>query len=176
MSAGRDEGGPQAPAHEELVTVTVVGFPLRIYAAANEHMEELRREFALLTMRPPEDGVHEVPRRLLDLVAALTERYTGMTASPDAARDIALAEGKESVDLIYQVPKSVAQAARELDVMLDEADEYCRSGEHLLTLATPAEPLLFRRWYLYQFVDQIELGAPPQPWPEFRRRADGSPV
>ena len=49
--------------------------------------------------------------------------------------------------------------------MLDEADEYCRRGDHLLTLATPPEELRFRRWFISEFVDQVN-GAPPTPWPD----------
>ena len=48
--------------------------------------------------------------------------------------------------------------------MLEEADDYCRRGDHLLTLATPEEERRFRRWFIGEFVDQIE-GKPPTPWP-----------
>jgi hypothetical protein len=47
--------------------------------------------------------------------------------------------------------------------MLDDADEYCREGRHLLTLATPPDLLAYRRWYLQQFVDQAR-GRPATPW------------
>jgi hypothetical protein len=59
--------------------------------------------------------------------------------------------------------------------MLDEADEFCRRGRHLLTLETPPELVVFRKWYLQEFIDQIERGAEPTAWPEFRRQADGAP-
>ena len=48
--------------------------------------------------------------------------------------------------------------------MLDEADESCTRGDHLLTLATPEE-LRFRCWFIGEFVAQIN-GAPPTPWPD----------
>jgi hypothetical protein len=50
--------------------------------------------------------------------------------------------------------------------MLDEADEYCRSGQALLTLETPPDAKLFRQWYLDEFIGQLS-GAPPTPWPEY---------
>lgn len=53
--------------------------------------------------------------------------------------------------------------------MLDEADEFCRSGNHLLTLATPPELLAFRRWYLGEFNAQLQ-GQSPLPWPEADRQ------
>ncbi len=50
---------------------------------------------------------------------------------------------------------------------MDEADDYCRAGQHLLTLVTPPEALAFRRWYLGEFVRQI-AGEQPRPWTDWR--------
>jgi hypothetical protein len=50
--------------------------------------------------------------------------------------------------------------------MLDEADEFCRQGKHLLTLATPPDLRRYRQWFLGEFVAQIG-GRPPTPWPLF---------
>ena len=52
-----------------------------------------------------------------------------------------------------------ATASQHLGAIFDEADAYCRSGEHLLSLATPPDALRFRRWFLGQMVDQIAGGA-----------------
>ncbi|MDP9441273.1 MAG: hypothetical protein M3P34_03640 [Actinomycetota bacterium] len=57
--------------------------------------------------------------------------------------------------------------------MLDEPDEFCRSGNQLLTLATPPELLAFRRWYLREFNAQLQ-GQPPLPWPEADRQQLGA--
>ena len=54
--------------------------------------------------------------------------------------------------------------------MLDEADDYCRAGRHLLNLATPDELRAFRSWYLGQVRDQL-AGGPPEPWPEHWARS-----
>lgn len=151
---------------EQTHEVRILHFPLRVYAKTSEHMEELMREFALLAMRPPDEPGHEVPKRLLDLVATLTEQYAGLTDAPDRLRDEALERGDEYVDLTFHVPTSVAAASRQLDEILDEVDEYCRRGEHLLTLATPPESLAFRKWYLSEFIGQID-GAAPTPWPDY---------
>ncbi len=150
---------------QTLHEVHVQRCPLRIYAKANEHMEELKREFALLAMRPQEAG-HEVPKRLLDLIDELSERYANLTEAPDQVRDAALERGDEFVDLTFHVPGSVAAASEALDQILDEVDEYCRRGQHLLTLATPPDSLAFRKWYLAEFVRQLG-GAAPTPWPDY---------
>ena len=153
----------------ELVDVRVIGLPLRLFAKGAEHGEELRREFTLMAMRPPDESSHPVPKRLVQLIAELNGRYGSFTAGPDAAREEAMATGGDAIDLVYQVPPHAATAARELAALLAEADEFCRDGDHLLTLATPPELVRLRDWYLGEFIRQIEHGAEPTPWPEFDR-------
>lgn len=153
---------------DEVVAVRLLDFPVEMWQRSNEHHRELLRELALVAMRPPDEPGHELPRRLTELVATVTERYTGLTESPDARRDAAAAAGEAWVDLDYTVPPSIAAACRDLGGVLDEADEYCRRGQHLLTLATPPELVRFRRWYLGEFIAQIERGAAPVPWPQWR--------
>jgi hypothetical protein len=153
----------------EQVEVRIVGFPLHVYARALEHSNELMREFALIALGQQEDDSPAVPRRLMHLVDALTQEYAGVTDETDAQRDEALDAGLESVDLVYRVPPGTAEASRVLAAMLEEADDYCRNGGSLLTLATPPEAKRFRDWYLGEFVRQVG-GAEPLPWPEYVRR------
>jgi hypothetical protein len=51
--------------------------------------------------------------------------------------------------------------------LLDEADEFCRAGDRLLTLAAEPELVAFRHWYLGEFWKQVE-GAEPVSWPDFQ--------
>lgn len=154
---------------DRMVTVQLIGYPLRIYALAQEHADDLLREFALLSMTEGEGepGGHTTPRRLLELVEDLTGRYAERAQQPDAVRDAALERGEESLDLSYPVPLEARADIARLGEMMDEADEYCRSGEHLLTLATPPEARVFRDWYLGEFLAQLD-GRPPTSWPEYR--------
>lgn len=151
-------------ANQGLVTVRLLGVPVALHARANEHGEELRREFVLIAdqVRHSEDR-QSLPRRLLDLVAALEHRYGPLTAAQEDALDRAVAEGRLTIDLTFRVPADAGDAAVALGAMMDEADEYCREGRHLLTLATPPDLVAYRRWYLQEFVDQI-AGRPPTPW------------
>ncbi len=64
--------------------------------------------------------------------------------------------------ITYHLPPEVGPAAQELDRMLDEANEFCRSGD-LLTLDTPPDVLAFRQWFLAEFVAQL-AGSAPTPW------------
>jgi anti-anti-sigma factor len=47
--------------------------------------------------------------------------------------------------------------------LLDEADEYCRAGEHLVTLAAPPLERAYREWFIGEFIRQA-AGGSPQPW------------
>ena len=49
-----------------------------------------------------------------------------------------------------------------VQLLLDEADDYCRV-ERLLTLAPAPEERAFRHWFRDCFIDQL-AGCPPQPW------------
>lgn len=59
-----------------------------------------------------------------------------------------------------------AELMREFTLLrlLDAADDYCTSGDQLMTLVSPPGQQAFRRWYLLEFVRQLE-GQPPLPWP-----------
>ena len=136
-------------------------FPLRVAARSTEHHQDLFREFALLAGAGV-DAPDTVPGRLLALIEQLGRRYQPQTAHEEE-RERALARGEVEADLSIRVPVSAGEAARDLGRMLDEADEFCRSGS-LLTLAAPAESVDFRRWYLGEIVGQV-AGRAPVPWP-----------
>ena len=144
-----------------LVTVRLIGLPLDVHARAEEHNEDLMREFAHIAHSTP-DVTERIPNRLLALVARLRAEYDPVTAPVRDAMEAARAQGQTSVDLTYHVPPAASRAADELSELLDEADEFCRSGD-LLTLATPPDLLRYRRWFLGEFRRQI-AGEPPTAW------------
>lgn len=150
----------------DTVTVRILGFPLADYRQSLEHGTELLREFALIALSQRDDDSRPLPARLVELVDALTRDYAGVTDAVDAQRDEPLEAGLESVDLTYEVPPGAAEASQALSALLDEADDYCRDGGALLTLATPPETKVFRKWYLGEFVNQVAGGA-PTPWPDY---------
>jgi hypothetical protein len=151
--------GPTA----ELVEVRLLGLPVPVHQQASEHFDELQREFALLRVQQDDVETPDVPARLLDLVDALRERFSGFTTSTIGELEQAMDEGRERVDLVFRVPPEASGAARQLGELLDEADRYCRRGGALLTLEAPPAALAYRRWYLDEFVHQIDGGA-PRPW------------
>ena len=159
---------PQAFAEPagELIEVWLLNFPLQVYARAQEHADGLIREFTHIAQgRTDNTATQTVPARLLAIVDLLTSQYAEVSSEPEAARDDALERGEQYLDLRYLVPQTVAAATLGLAQIFDEADEYCRAGRHLLSLATPPEALAFRRWFLGEFVRQVQ-GESPVPWTE----------
>ena len=151
-------GGAAVPV--DTFEVRLLGAPIRVWAEASDRYRDLLREFTLLQFGHAEG--RSVPERLLHLSEQLTGKYAGLTAANNARRDEAEAAGDEQIDLTYHVPAEVRGACEDLLLLLEEADEYCRNDQ-LLTLATPPTQVEFRRWYLNQFIDQID-GMPPRAW------------
>lgn len=148
---------------EGFVEVRLVRLPLQVWQRTQEHVDGLLREFALIVQ--DDEARAATPGRLLDLVRQLSAGYGSFSAEQRRAMEAAVERKETEIDLTYHVPPEAGPAAQQLGDMLDEADEYCRRGDHLLTLATPPEELRFRHWFINEFVDQIE-GKPPTPWPE----------
>jgi hypothetical protein len=161
----------------ELITVRVLDMPLDVYARSTQHWDELMREFALISLdndRGEEGHSRPLPTRLNALIDELTRDFSPFTVDTEAERDAALARGERTIDLSYQLPAVAADGVRRLGATLDEVDDYCRAGKHLITLATPPESLAFRRWYLEEFIEQIENRREPRPWSAYvtERHAD----
>jgi hypothetical protein len=157
------------PPSDDLVEVRMLQLPVRLWARAQEQHDALMREFALMSV-PAEPGERErhVPTRLTQLMDTLTADFEGVSTQQEQELFAAAAAGTDSLDQVYRVPPAVAPASKALGQMLDEADEYCRQGKHLLTLASDDELVRFRWWYLDQFIDQT-AGKPPVAWPDYRR-------
>lgn len=151
---------------DPFVEVHLLRLPLAIWSETQEHMDELLREFTLLQAGEANPKDHPAPRRLLELVAELQADYAGVASDQEEQLAAAAEAGERSLDLTYRVPVGVGDACRRLEAALDEADRYCREGDYLLTLATPPASAAFRRWFLGQFVDQID-GKPPRSWDDW---------
>jgi hypothetical protein len=166
-----DEGGRDEPT----VVVQLLGVPVRVMAASTQHHDAMMREFALLSMaqrdedeRSDDDRAtdnrprRDVPARLVELVRVLGERYGRAGSRPEGEIDAAIERGEATVDLRYEVPPHVVEAADQLEAMMAEVDEFSRD-EQLLTLARTDTMLEFARWYLGEFRRQV-AGEQPRRW------------
>jgi ElaB/YqjD/DUF883 family membrane-anchored ribosome-binding protein len=150
------------------VEVHLLGLPVPVASRAQQHVEELLREFALVASgREAGDTEHEVPGRLLQLIDALTQQFGGVNTEAEERLAAAIDAGDAVIeDHVMNLPPEAAPACVVLGDMLDEADDYCRRGKHLLTLATPDDCLHYRKWYLSDIVTQLEGGTPTS-WPDY---------
>ena len=144
----------------ELVSVRILGLPIAVHRAAAEHVDALQREFDLMTRS--DVPASSVPAQLLDLIRELQDEFGGIGDHPAAELQRAIDEGRETIDLEYLVPPAVADGSRRLGELLDEADRYCVSGDHLVTLVTPPEARRYRQWFLGEFLAQIGVRRPPR--------------
>lgn len=145
--------------------VRILQAPVPLWDRASQHTAELVREFTLLQIGRDEGTTsREVPVALVQLVADLRARYAGASTAQQAQFQEAVDAGRPTLDTTHTVPPAVADACRTLLDLLDAADGYCAAGAELLTLVSPPDQRAFRRWYLGEFIRQLD-GHPPQPWP-----------
>jgi hypothetical protein len=152
------------------VDVHLLELPVPLAGRAQQHVEELMREFALVhasAAGPAGDSHRLVPARLLELVDSLAVRFAGVNDDARERLEAAIARGDRVIaDHVLTLPPEAAAASEALGAMLDECDVYCAAGKDLLTLATPPDLRAYRRWYLDEIVAQLAGGAPTS-WPAY---------
>lgn len=143
---------------EQVVSVQLLALPVDLHRRASDHQNTLRRELALVEAGEPAAA----GARLIELSQTFRERYGAFTERQEAT--LAGAADEHVLNLTYDVPADAADAAEQLDLLLDEIDEVCRTGQ-LVTLVTPSNAVAYRKWFLGEFIHQIRDGRPPRPWP-----------
>jgi hypothetical protein len=154
-------GGPPDDV-ARLHTVQLLNLPIALFLRTREHHDDLIREFTLMAIQREHIEAPAMSDRLSDLVETLGRRYGASAGRADAVRDAAIERGDAAVDLVYEVPSSVAADFIHLTELIDAADEFCRT-EQLLTLPRTPEMVEFAHWYNGEFLNQIN-GLPPTPW------------
>jgi anti-sigma regulatory factor (Ser/Thr protein kinase) len=145
----------------EVVEVRLLGLPVRLLVASQEHHDALLREFRLMALAPDHGG-HPVTSGLARLVEELGVRHAASRARRDGEIQAALDAGLLQIDQVFPTPVAAAQEMARLVVLLKEADRYC-DYNLLLTLARPPLVRRFSDWYLGEILNQVD-GRPPLPW------------
>lgn len=153
---------PPHPAELRLHPVRLVGVPVRLALASDDNLDDLVREFQVVTMgegaaQPP------VPARLVELVEEVLERYAPQRGGLREATRQAVARGQRLLDVDVAVPPDAVADLWHLTGVLDEVAHYCREGA-LLSLAPSEELTAFRRWFVSELERQTG-GSPPRPCP-----------
>jgi hypothetical protein len=150
---------------QDVATIRLLRYPLRQYVRSREHFDELLRELQLVDLGIQAGTTQlDLPQRLQALVDQLTSQYQSRVDQLDAQRNAALERGEVTIDLVYELPVEAKAHVEQIAALLEECDDFCRNGSHLLTLATPPDMAEFRRWNLEEIRRQID-GREPTPWP-----------
>jgi anti-sigma regulatory factor (Ser/Thr protein kinase) len=164
--AGRPDR-PGAAADEQLpdgwVVVRLAGCPVELSLRQDQHLDELVRELTLISAgwnNPESEG--------------LAHRLEAILRSPAQARSVgrrqaqeALVRGDRYVDVEMAMPREFSNEVRRLDDAVREADVLCEE-RRLLTLASTPELREFRAWMVAEITAQVEHGAAPVPWAEWK--------
>ena len=157
-------------ADEAAVEVRLLNLPLRVRALYVQHTEELMRELALVQLEAeqevgqhPETSLQAMSPRLLRVATELAQSYAPFQAQPTAVMAAALAAGQDFCDVTYTLPRHITSFVQRLAQLLQEADDFCRREEQLLTLPAPPEAVDYRRWLFGELQRQLS-GQAPRPW------------
>lgn len=147
---------------EPTYTVHLGDVPTDLLLAAKAHVDNLVRECFLAASGARAGTTGAVPLHLVELIDAVVH---GFAVPREAIKRQALAAahaGKTHVRLELSLPLSAAGAGVAYLHALDQFDDYCR-GARMLTLESPPQHRVFRRWYVEELIGQL------------RRAADGRP-
>ena len=148
----------EAPSAEHR-TVRILNLPVDLHRRSEEHNDTLSRELAFVAAL---DDPTSAPARLRALSEALNGRYTGLGDAQQLQLAEAVRTNLTSVDLDYRLPVELAEVMERVWDLLEEVEDFCRSGD-LLTLVTPPDVHAFRKWCRDEIVEQLR-GAAPRPW------------
>jgi anti-sigma regulatory factor (Ser/Thr protein kinase) len=148
-------GGPE-------VSIRLIGLPVEVYLAAEEHHDALVREFGMLRGSSRDRPGRAVPDRLLELAGRLVGQFGVGNEQRRAQVEAARSAGQETVDVVMLFPSGAQDQVVQIADELDEVDEFCRQA-HLLTPPSTEALKRFRRWYTDEIVRQLQ-GEPPTPW------------
>jgi PAS domain S-box-containing protein len=132
----------------DAVRVRLLGAPVRLFPAMQQHTDALLREYALIAMESSESTAP--PRLAVDL-NPLADQVTAATVA-----------GNMTTELLLDVPVAARGSVLEVCDVLDRADALAANGRLLNTPPLP-EVRGCRDWFFSQLLTQID-GGDPDPW------------
>ena len=150
---GSDERG--APVR---YPVSLGDVPTDLLLAAKTHVDNLVREFTLLTAGARSGQSSAIPPHLTGLIEGVVHRFAEARQSIKRQALSAASRGEAHVRLELTLGLDAADAGEQYVRALDEADAYCRAAR-LLTLETPPQHRVFRQWYVGELVTQLRAAA-----------------
>jgi len=162
----RPEGGPVLPR----ARVRLIGLPVALFCAAEQHTNDLLREIALMAAaRADQEGAG----LFSDLLAAAdTYAHRPADVRHRIAESVAVAQrqGWDTVSVDFDADTTAADGATAWEELLQRFDRMSRE-ERLLTLPANAELAAYRAWYVRELVEQVRTGREPVAWTRARSDA-----
>jgi GAF domain-containing protein len=148
----------------EQLHVTLGEVPTDLLVAAKRHVDNLLREFALAAMGERAGTTAPVPGPLAELIESVLHRFAEARVEIKRQATAAARAGAHHTVLELDLPLDVADAAQEYADALDALDDHSRANR-LLTLETPPQQRVFRRWYIGEIVAQLRAAQEGRPGP-----------
>ena len=169
LGTGGEEQGPLGSSKDdqpaktppgELEAVVLQDLPLSLALYSDEHLDDLVREFQLISLGAP---TTQATAELAELIEKILAFYAAPRHSArNRAREL-VAAGHQRGDITMLLPPEAATDIQRLHALVLEADRFCRQGQ-LLSLTVSAQVMSLREWIVFQVVHQLE-GAQPTPCP-----------
>lgn len=134
---------------DDEVVIRLLSAPVQLFPAAQQHMEALLREFALMAISYNVAG-QGPPHLPVDMRAVQAQLHA------------AVESGKATTTLVVAAPASAHDAIEYAREALDVADRLAAEGQLLTAPALP-EVRWCREWFLHQVQSQLD-GEDPIPW------------
>ena len=142
------------PSGEVRYRVALGEVPTDLLRDAKSHVDNLVREFALAAAGADSGQTATLPPDLARLIETIVERFSEARHMIKHQAVEAARAGRPTTRLELELPVTAADAGEEYLRALDEVDAYCRAAR-MLTLETPAQHRVFRRWYVEELVAQL---------------------
>lgn len=153
---------PGAAPAEEVFRVRLGDVPTDLLLAAKSHVDNLVREFTLAASGADSGASAQLPPHIARMVEGVVNRFSDARQSIKRQALAAANAGRSHVALELTLPPSAADAGEEYLRALDQADAYCRAAR-LLTLESPPQHRVFRRWYVEELIGQLRRAAVGEP-------------
>ena len=140
---------PQVLIPDDEVVIRLVGAPVRLFPAVQQHVDAMLREYALVALQLQPSGASP-PHLLVD-----------MRAVPAQIR-AAIQVGSPTVDLVVSSPAAVRDSVIEARDALQIADRLAADAK-MLNPPALAEVQACREWFLGEVLAQLD-GREPTPW------------
>jgi GAF domain-containing protein/anti-sigma regulatory factor (Ser/Thr protein kinase) len=160
------------PEGDRRYTVVLGDVPTDLLLGAKAHVDNLVREFTLAAAGAASGRGAAIPVHLATLIDDVVNGFAEARQSIKRQAIDAATRGDRRTSLSLSLPLSAADAGERYLAALDEADTYARAAR-LLTLETPPQHQVFRRWYVESLVGQLRamaVGDEPDPPVTFERR------